>query len=204
METYTSTTQNSQILYQHPFNPIFQQITQLKTFQNLQLFNILQFTNIINSQNNNPKLYSLRNKILLNNLPTMANLNIQYPNLYLTSNCSFCNQHENTEHLLLCTLHSIDFHNILLIQITDYLNTLSLTNTAPQIILQYILLNSNPPDLTNTFLLLIQGIISTNCYEQINSLLKKSTNNFFIQLSNNLFLWFQAKIWNARNLIHHK
>ncbi len=134
----------------------------------------------------------------------MANLNTRYPNLYLTSNCSFCNQHENTEHLLLYTLHSIDFHNILLIQITDYLNTLSLTNTAPQTILQHILLNSNPPDLTNTFLLLIQEIISTNCYEQINSLLKKSTNNFFIQLFNNLLLWFQAKIWNARNLIYHK
>src|SRR5439155_16066987 len=94
---------------------------QLKTFRNLQLFNILQLTNIINSQNDNPKLYSFRNKIILNNLPTMANLNTRYPNLYLTPNCAFCNQYENTYHILSCTLHSINLYEILHNQITNTL-----------------------------------------------------------------------------------
>src|SRR5438105_2692292 len=153
----------------------FNKLIQLKTFRNLQPFNILQLTNIINSQNDNHKLYSLRNKIILNNLPTMANLNTRYPNLYLTPNYAFCNQYENTYHILSCTFHSINSYEILLNQITNTLNILNLNNTLSQTIFQIINHNNNSQNLINILLLFIQGIILTTFYDQINSLLKKTT-----------------------------
>ena len=134
----------------------------------------------------------------------MANLNTRYPNLYLTPNCAFCNQYENTYHILSCTLHSINLYEILLNQITNTLNILNLNNTLSQTIFQIINHNNNSQNLINILLLFIQGIILTTHYDQINSLLKKTTNNFFIKLSNSLLLWFNAKIWNSRNQIHHE
>ena len=134
----------------------------------------------------------------------MANLNTRYPNLYLTPNCAFCNQYEDTKHILSCILHKTNPHEILLNQITNTLNTLNLNNTSSQTILQIIAYNNNSQNLTNTLLLLIQGIIQITHYDQINSLIKKTTNNFFIKLSNSLLLWFNDKIWNNRNQIHHE
>src|SRR6185437_1359441 len=72
----------------------FNKLLQLKSLRKLPTINILLLTEIINSQNSNPKLYSIRNKILLNNLLTMTNLNTRYPLLYLTPNCSYCNQYK--------------------------------------------------------------------------------------------------------------
>ena len=134
----------------------------------------------------------------------MANLNTHYPNLYLTPNCVFCNQYEDIKHILSCILHKTNSYEILLNQITNTLNTLNLNNTSPQTILQIIAYNNNSHNLTNTLLLLIQGIIQITYYDQINSLIKKTTNNFFIKLSNSLLLWFNDKIWNNRNKTHYE
>ena len=124
----------------------------------------------------------------------MANLNTCYPNLYLTSNCAFCNQYEDTKHILSCILYKTNLHEILLNQITNTLNTLNLNITSPRTILQIIAYNNNFQNLTNTLLLLIQKIIQITYYDQINSLIKKTINNFIIKLSNSLLFWFNNKI----------
>ena len=88
----------------------------------------------------------------------MTNLNTRYPLLYLTPNGSYCNQYENIEHLFQCSLHS---YNPLTNEISNALNTLNLTETSPNEIIQILttqnfLFNSN---IYNTILLLIQGTI---------------------------------------------
>src|SRR6185437_6729417 len=152
----------------------FNKLLQLKSLRNLPTINILLLTEIINFQNSDPKLYSIRNKILLNNLPTMTNLNTCYPLLYLTPNCSYCNQYENIEHLFQCLLHSYN------------------TQNSP--------FNSN---IYNTILLLIQCTITLDQYKQLQLILKKLTNNFFISLSNSLLIWFNSTIWQTHNTKQH-
>jgi len=134
----------------------------------------------------------------------MANLNTRYPNLYLTSNCSYCNQYENTEHLLSCTLHSINLPNLLQQHITEQLQILKITNISSQIILQILIFNYNSQNSLNILLLLIQGTIPTTCFDQTNILHKKLTTDFFTQLSNLLLLWFNNKIWKDRNQKQHE
>src|SRR6266487_3397014 len=94
-------------------------------------------------------------------------------------NCTFCNQYKNTKHILSCILYSINLYEILFNQITNTLDIFNSNNTSSQTILQIITYNNNSQNLINTFLLLIQAIILTTCYDQTNSLLKKTTNNFF-------------------------
>jgi hypothetical protein len=136
----------------------------------------------------------------------MSNLNIRYPLLYLTPNCSYCNQYENTEHLLLCSLHLYNPKDILINEITNTLNLLNLSETSPNTILQ-ILYPQNPYSnlsIYNTILLLIQGTITLNQHMQLQLILKKPTNNFLISLSNSLLKWFNSSIWQTRNIKHHE
>src|SRR6185312_12534353 len=184
----------------------FNKLLQLKPLRNLPTLNIQLLTEIINSQNSNPKLYSIRNKILLNNLPTMSNLNIRYPLLYLTSNCSSCNQYENTIHLLQCPLHTYDPHNTLTNEISNTLNSLNLSETSPYTIMQILNSQNSLPNSTiyNTILLLIQRTITLDQYKQLQPTLKKLTNNFLILLSNFLLNWFNSTIWQARNTKQHE
>jgi hypothetical protein len=114
----------------------FNKFLQLKAIRNIQLFNIQQFAEIINLQNFNTKLYSLRNKILLNNLLIIANLHIRYPLLYLTSNYSTCNQYKNIEHLLTWLSFSYNSSNILITYITTSFNSLNLSENLLYPILQ--------------------------------------------------------------------
>src|SRR6185295_9621653 len=185
---------------------IFNKLLQLKSLRNLPTINILLLTEIINSQNSNLKLYSIRNKILLNNLPTMSNLNIHYPLLYLTSNCSFCNQHENNIHLLQCSLHTYNPHNTLINEISITLSSLNLSETSPHTIVQILNPQNSLSNSTiyNTLLLLIQGTITLDQYKQLQPTLKKLTNNFLILLSNSLLNWFNSTIWHTRNTKQHE
>jgi len=73
----------------------------LKFFQNIPNIKWDLNFKIINSLKNNLQKYSFCTKILTNNLPTMQNLNIRYPHLYTTSNCSRCSHTEDSLHLLL-------------------------------------------------------------------------------------------------------
>ena len=73
---------------------------QLQNINNIPKFNLKLFFNIINSQNFNSYLYSFHIKILLNNLSTIANLNLHLPLIYLTPNCVHCNSYEDLNHLL--------------------------------------------------------------------------------------------------------
>src|SRR5260364_62136 len=91
----------------------------------------------------NSSLYSFYIKILTNNLPTMQNLNIRYPNLYTTNQCCKCSSIEDTLHILLCSKNTENIQQSLtniinntlqqsqLVSISDItlLNTLSLLST---------------------------------------------------------------------------
>ena len=136
----------------------------------------------------------------------MSNLNIRYPLLYLTSNCSSCNQYENTIHLLRCPLHTYDSHNTLTNGISNTLNSLNLSETSPHTIMQILNPQSSLSNSTiyNTILLLIQGTITLDQYKQLQPTLKKLTNNFLILLSNSLLNWFNSTIWQTRNTKQHE
>ena len=136
----------------------------------------------------------------------MSNLNTRYPLLYLTPNCSYCNQYENIEHLLQCPLHSYDPHNTLTNEISNVLNSLNITETLPNAIIQILTINNTPSNINiyNTILLLIQGTITLDQYQQLQPILKKLTNNFLISLSNSLLIWFNSNIWQTRNTKQHE
>src|SRR6185437_1461870 len=117
----------------------------------------------------------------------------------------YCNQYENIEHLFQCSLHSYNPQNTLTNEISNALNTLNLTETSPNEIIQ-ILTTQNFPfnsNIYNTILLLIQGTITLDQYKQLQLILKKLTNNFLISLSNSLLIWFNSTIWQTRNTKQH-
>jgi RNase H len=58
---------------------------------------------LLNLLEYNSHKYSFYIKILTNNLPTMQNLNIRYPNLYTTNKCCKCPLIEDSLHILLCS-----------------------------------------------------------------------------------------------------
>jgi hypothetical protein len=136
----------------------------------------------------------------------MSNLHIRYPLLYLTSNCSFCNQYESTVHLLNCSLHSYNPQNILTNEVSNTLNSLNLSETSPHMIFQILYSQNSLSDsaIYNTILLLIQGTITLDQYKQLQPILKKLTNNFLIFLSNLLLNWFNSTIWQTRNTKQHE
>src|ERR1043165_5649649 len=136
----------------------------------------------------------------------MSNLNTRYPTLYLTPNCSYCNQFENTEHLFQCSLHSFNLHDLLIDKITNALNSLNLSKASQYTIAQILTSHnfSSNSNTNNILLLLIQGTITLDHYKQLQLILKKSTNNFLIFLSNSLLNWFNTTIWQTCNVKQHE
>jgi exonuclease III/ribonuclease HI len=175
---------------------------QLRNINNIPQFDLNLFFNIINSQNLNLYLYSFRLKILLNNLPTVANLNLRLPLIYLTPNCSRCNSPENLSHLLQCS-QTQNLTQTLIQSLTQILSLLNINNISPQDLLSIILPQQNNNSHTNTILYLIQGTFPTHITTQLHSLLLKKTSTFCIQLSNSLLEWFNQKIWQPRNTYQH-
>ena len=176
-------------------------ITQLKTYRNLPLINLKLNFSIFNSLSSNSNLYSFRLKTLLNNLPTMDNLNIRQPYLYLTSNCSYCNQKENTLHLLQCNAHKTILLTTLKYYINQTIEFLNITKYSEQTITAIFLAynNSSQTPIPNLLLYIIQGTIPQQLFILTQHKLNKSTTNFFITLSNNILNWFYSDIWQPRN-----
>src|ERR1051326_9136051 len=94
---------------------------------------------ILNSQKNNSLKYSFRTKILTNNLPTMQNLNIRYPYLYTTSNCTQCLNTENTLHILVCKKNNPNIHQSLINIINNLFNSLKITTITASNLLNILL-----------------------------------------------------------------
>jgi hypothetical protein len=179
---------------------------QIKKLQNNPTFNIQLFFTILNSQNYNAKLYTLRIKIILDNLPTMLNLNIRYPHLYLTPNCVQCNQPENISHIISCYKAPWQLPNILKNYINQTIENLNLTNFQPlqiQQIQQLLINTNNTSEISLQILTTISGTIDQQIFNQIHSILHKHTQIFFINLSNNLLNWFITEIWTPRNQTQH-
>jgi hypothetical protein len=136
----------------------------------------------------------------------MSNLNLYYPLLYLTPNCSYCNQYESIEHLLKCSLHTYNPQNILINETINILNSLNFSEATPNTIIQILNSQNHSPNssIYNSILLLIQGTITLDQYKQLQLILKKLTNNFLISLSNSLLNWFNLTIWQTRNTKQHE
>ena len=136
----------------------------------------------------------------------MSNLNTRYPLLYLTPNCSYCNQYENIEHLFQCSLHSYNPLNTLTDEISNVLGSLNITEISSNAIIQIFTTHNTSSNINiyNTILLLIQGTITLNQHQQLQPILKKLTNIFLISLSNSLLIWFNSYIWQTRNTKQHE
>ena len=159
------------------------------------------FFNIINSYNYNFYLYTTYLKILLNNLPTMQNLNLWYPYLYLTTNCASCKQTEDILHLFNCPSVKTPLINSICKIITQTKQELQIENISANILIKNLI---KPPfQLFFFILLLILGTIPQNIFQPLKQLLTKYTTNFFIKLSNNLLDWFIKEIWTPRNIIQY-
>ena len=156
---------------------------QLQNINNILKFNLKLFFNIINSQNFNSYLYSFHIKILLNNLPTVANLNLRLPLIYLTSNCVYCNSYEDLNHLLQCSQTS-NYSQILLQTISQALIQLNINYILLQNLLQIFLPLNNDSSHTNNMIYLIQETFPTHMTTQLHLLLHKKTLLFCTQLSN--------------------
>jgi hypothetical protein len=185
------------------FIETFNKFLQLKNIRNIPQFNIKTFISITNSCNYKPNLFSLRIKILLNNLPTMSNLHLRYSYLYLTPNCTRCNQFEDTLHLLNCHQVFFDPHQILNQYTIQTITELKIENTNPTTITN-ILLDSNTHNTpSQNFLFLIQGTIPLCISDQLQTILTKNTTNFCLCLSNYLLSWFNLNIWQTKNRFQH-
>jgi ribonuclease HI len=173
------------------FIETFNRFLQLKSISQFPNFNIKLFILILNSQNYNISNYSIRIKIILNNLPTMKNLHRRYPYLYLTSNCIQCNQLENTLHLLSCPSNIYSPTYILTQNINQSINTLKIENIPTQSIYNTLFPSNQKHLQYNNLLLYIQGIFNQTTFNLLQNYLNKHTQNFCLLLSNNLLHWFQ-------------
>ena len=178
----------------------------LKFFQNITNIKWSLIFKTISSLEDNLQKYSFRIKILTNNLPTMQNLNICYPYLYTTSNCSRCTNTEDVLHLFLCSSNTTNIsqsleniiHNTLLsFQITNITST-----TLLNILLKFTLYSSNPQ--YKYILHAITGTYSLSIYDNIKTLINKQTDSFLLHLSNNLLTWFHQDLWSIRNIYQHQ
>ena len=97
------------------------------------------YTNFQLSQSRSHKI-----KILLNILPTLANLHALYPTNFPTINCITCNIHEHPFHWLLCP-NTSTLNNIIHQAILDNINTslLDITTTDLQILQTRLIQNPN-------------------------------------------------------------
>jgi hypothetical protein len=190
----------------HNFIYTLNKIVQLKPLRSIPPINTKLFFQIINSENTNIKIYSLRLKIILNNLPTMENLKIRYPNLYLTSNCTRCNHPENTIHLITCTQNNINIEQILLSKIIQTTNQITSIQNSHQLLYSLFInysTNSNI-SISNLLLLIIQGLFPLELTNQLQTLLRKNYSSFSTNLSNQLINWFNTNIWQHRNTYQHE
>ena len=165
---------------------------QLKYLQNLPKSKLSITLSIINSLEYNLYKYSLRIKIITNNLSTMQNLSIRYSHLYSTSNCTRCQNFENTLHLFTCPSTSHNNINILTNIIFDIFLTLKLNQSFTQQILNIFLTPSIYLS-NNISLLLFHIIISYYLLTTINNLqttLHNQTEKLLTKLSNLTLDWF--------------
>jgi hypothetical protein len=133
----------------------------------------------------------------------MSNLHLRYPYLYLTPNCTRCNQQEDTLHLLNCSQAPLNHYQILNQHIIQTTTELKIENINASIITN-ILLNTNTPNTpSQNILFLIQGTFSQNILNRLQPIFNKNTTNFCLNLSNNLLIWFNSNIWQIRNQFQH-
>ena len=131
--------------------------------------------NYLNSLEQNTQKYSFYIKILTNNLPTMQNLNIRYPYLYTTNNCSRCNITEDTLHILLCSKNNLNIQHTFLNIIDQTINQLQISSISSSTLFNLIfqpMLNSNNSYFNNIIPILL-GIYSTTSFQNIQNLTKK-------------------------------
>jgi hypothetical protein len=194
------------------FNKTIQKIYSLHLWSNLKYLqnttspNLQLNFNIINSQNSNPSKFSLRIKIILNNLPTMQNLQIRQPHLYPTSNCTRCNQTEDLLHLLTCSKTQINLLLIITLTIEKTTNSLDISTLFLNQILNTFshFISLHNISLPNFIISSIQGLISNSLLNLVKNILHKNTKKFFINFSNLLLDWFFDSIWSPRNKIQHE
>ena len=180
--------------------------SQLKYLQNLPKPKWSITFSIINSLEYNPYKYSLRIKIITNNLPTMQNLSIRYPHLYSTPNCTRCQNLENTLHLLTCPSTTHNNINILTNIISDILLNLKLNQFLKQQTLN-ILLTPQIYSLNNISLLLfhiIIGYYQLTTFNNLQTIFHKQTEILLTKLSNLTLDWFHQDIWTQRNFYQHQ
>ena len=188
-------------------------IQELISWSSLKLFNNYTLDinwnltfKILNTLENNSHKYSFYIKILANNLPTMQNLNIRYPNLYTTNKCCKCPQIEDSLHLLLCSKNTGNIQQSLINITTNTLQQLHITSIQPTLLLNTLSLPTTNSLNTqyNSLIPIILGIYPRTIYQNIKTLLKKQTEPTLINLSNNLLHWFYHEIWFKRNTFQHQ
>ena len=157
---------------------------------------------ILKSLEYNSSLYPFYIKILTNNLPTMQNLNICYPNLYTTNQCCKCSSIEDTLHILLCSKNTENIQQSLTNIINNTLQQSQLISISDITLLNTLsLLSTNSTNIQYNFLIpTILGIYSKPTYHNTKILLKKQTELFLTNFSNNLLNWFYHIIWSQRNI----
>ena len=128
----------------------------------------------------------------------MQNLNIRYPYLYTTSNCTQCPIIEDTTHILLCTKNNPNIQQSLTYIIHNTLISLKIptitAHTLLNILLNFILNSPNPQ--YHYILYTITGTFSTTIYTNIKNIVQKQTNYLLTNISNNLLNWLYNDIWS--------
>ena len=118
----------------------------------------------------------------------MQNLNICYPYLYTTPNCSHCTNTEDTLHLFLCPSNTTNILQSIKNTIQDTLILLKITNitstTLLNILLNFTLNTPNPQ--FKLILYIITGTFSSTIYKNIKILINKQTDAHLRQLLNDL------------------
>ena len=136
----------------------------------------------------------------------MQNLNIRYPHLYITSNCSRCSHTEDSLHLFLCSKNETDILQLLNNLIHETLFSLQISNILPitllNILLQFTLNSPNPQ--YKHILHAITGTYTITTYNNIKEIANKQTNSLLLNLSNNLLNMYFHKLWFTRNIYQHQ
>jgi hypothetical protein len=160
----------------------------------------------LNSLEYDSHKYSFYIKILTNNLPTMQNLNVRYPNLYTTNKCCKCPLIEDSLHILLCSKNTENIQQSLINITTNTLQQLQITSIQPTTLLNTLQLSAN--NLSNmqynSLIPTILGIYPKTIFQNTKTLTKKQTEPILIKFSNNLLHWFYHEIWFQRNSFQHQ
>src|SRR6201988_3034339 len=160
-------------------------IQELISWSSLKLFN--NYTSdinwnltfkLLNFLEYNSHKYSFYIKILTNNLPTMQNLNIRYPNLYTMNKCCKCPLTEDSLHILLCPKNTENIQQSLINITTNTFQQLQITSIQPITLLNTLLLpTNNSPNTQYTPLIpQIFGIYSKTIHQNTKTLTKNKQN----------------------------